>query len=170
MVYDSNQKNYYKLHICYVRRTTNANRRKNMSNYVIEESTCEEEGIIRDGLVKYNLSKVLSTQEQYYICINKVIKGENGDILAGIKSILYFWNCLQIDLLWVKEGYRKEGYGSALLNEVEKTAKEKGCRLIHLDTFDFQAKDFYIKHGYEVFGVLDYCPIEHERYYMKKNI
>ena len=41
-------------------------------------------------------------------------------------------------------------------------------RLIHLDTFDFQAKDFYLKHGYEVFGVLDDCPKGHKRYYMKK--
>jgi GNAT superfamily N-acetyltransferase len=72
--------------------------------------------------------------------------------------------------LWVKEKYRKEGYGSVLLNEVEKIAKEKGCNLVHLDTFDFQAKDFYLKQGYEIFGVLDDCPIEHKRYYMKKNI
>lgn len=58
-----------------------------------------------------------------------------------------------------------------LLNEVEKIAKEKGCKLIHLDTCDFQGKDFYIKHGYETFGVLDNCPIEeHKRYYMKENI
>ncbi|WP_202127900.1 hypothetical protein [Clostridium sp. C2-6-12] len=40
--------------------------------------------------------------------------------------------------------------------------------LLHLDTFDFQAKDFYLKHGYEVFGVLDDCPMEHKRYYMKR--
>ena len=33
---------------------------------------------------------------------------------------------------------------------------------------NFQAKDFYIKHGYEVFGVLDDCPKGHKRYYMKK--
>lgn len=53
------------------------------------------------------------------------------------RSELYCWNCLYIDILWVKEEFRKDGYGSALLNEVEKIAKEKGCRLIHLDTFDF---------------------------------
>lgn len=72
--------------------------------------------------------------------------------------MLYCWNCLYIDVLWAKEEFRKEGYGSVFLNEVEKIAKEKGCKLIHLDTFDFQGKDFYIKNGYEVFGVLDDCP------------
>lgn len=141
-----------------------------MRNYVIEKSTREEYEVIDNGIVEYNLSKVPFTQEPSFISINRVIKGSDGNMVAGINSMLYCWNCLYIDVLWVKEEFRKEGYGSVLLNEVEKIAKEKGCKLIHLDTFDFQAKDFYIKHGYEVFGVLDDCPIEHKRYYMKKNI
>jgi len=141
-----------------------------MKNYVIEESTREEAGFVNNELVKYNLSKVPLIQEKPFISINKVIRDSNGDILAGIISTLFCWNCLYIDVLWVKEELRKDGYGSALLNEVEKIAKEKGCKLIDLDTFDFQAKDFYIKHGYGVFGVLDDCPMEHKRYYMKKNI
>lgn len=141
-----------------------------MINYVIEESTREEYGTVDNGIVEYNLSKVPFTQEPSFISINRVIKGINGEVLAGINSLLYCWNCLYVDVLWVKEEYRKEGYGSILLNEVEKIAREKGCNLIHLDTFDFQAKDFYLIHGYEVFGVLDDCPMGHKRYYMKKNI
>ena len=57
-----------------------------------------------------------------------------------------------------------------MLAEVESAAKEKGCYLIYLDTFDFQAKEFYEKQGYEVFGVLEDCPKEHCRYYLKKTI
>ena len=141
-----------------------------METYIIEESSREDYDLVDSGIVEYNLSKVTFTQEQPFISINRVIKDANGEVLAGINSILYCWNCLYIDALWVKEEYRKEGYGSALLNEVEKIAKEKGCNLVHLDTFDFQAKDFYLKHGYEVFGILDDCPIDHRRYYVKKNI
>ena len=55
-----------------------------------------------------------------------------------------------------------------LIKKVEEIAKQKGCGLIHLDSFDWQAKDFYLKHGYEVFGILDDCPPGHKRYYMKK--
>ena len=141
-----------------------------MGSYVIEESTREEYALVDNKIIEYNLSKVPFTQEQSFISINRIIKGLDGDMLAGINSMLYCWNCLYIDVLWVKEEFRKEGYGSVLLNEVEKIAKEKGCKLIHLDTFDFQGKDFYLKHGYEIFGVLDDCPMEHKRYYMKKNI
>ena len=53
-----------------------------------------------------------------------------------------------------KRRVRKDDHGSTLLKEVEKIAKEKGCKLVHLDTFDFQAKDFYLKRGYEIFDVL----------------
>lgn len=141
-----------------------------MNHYVIEESTIEGWNIVNNGIIEYNSSKVPYTQEPSFLQINRIIKGLDGAIIAGVNSLLYCWNCLYIDVLWVKEEFRKDGYGSALLNEVEKIAREKGCKLIHLDTFDFQAKDFYLKHGYEVFGVLDDCPSEHKRYYMKKNI
>jgi GNAT superfamily N-acetyltransferase len=142
----------------------------NMKSFVIEESTREDLRTIEDGLVKYNSSRVPFIREPAFIPVNRVIKGTDGQAIAGINSIIYCWDCLYIDILWVNENFRKEGYGSALLNEVEKVAKEKGCNLVHLDTFDFQAKDFYLKHGYTVFGVLDDCPMEHKRYYMKKNI
>jgi len=32
------------------------------------------------------------------------------------------------------------------------------------------SKDFYLKHGYEIFGVLDNCPKGHKRYYLKKTL
>lgn len=70
----------------------------------------------------------------------------------------------------MKEEYRKMGYGVQLLQELEKVAKEENCSLMHLDTFDFQAKEFYEKNGFEVFGTLENCPPGHARYYMKKEI
>lgn len=141
-----------------------------MSNYIIRESNEEESELIVDKIVEYNLSKVPIIQESSFIWINRVIVDTYGDIIAGINSKMYCWNCLYIDVLWVKEEYRKEGLGSKILNEIEKVAKDKGCYLIHLDTFDFQAKDFYIKHEYDIFCILDECPQRHKRYFMKKII
>ena len=141
-----------------------------MNDYIIREGNDFDANLIIDRLVEYNLSKVHLKQETSFLWINRIIENENGEIIAGILSKMYGWNCLYIDTLWIKEEYRKEKLGSRLLKEVEEIAKEKGCHLIHLDTFDFQAKDFYIKYGYEIFGVLDDCPEEHSRYYMKKSI
>ena len=139
-------------------------------DYRIEECTKEDFELIDDGIIEYNRTKVPFTQEPAFIPINRVVKNNDGEVLAGITSLLYCWSCLYIDVLWVKESYRKCGLGSVLLKEVEGIAKDKGCHLIHLDTFDFQAKDFYLKHGFEVFGVLDDCPPEHKRYYLKKSL
>ena len=141
-----------------------------MNDYIIREGNNLDADLIIDRLVEYNLSKVPLKQEASFLWINRIIENENGEIIAGILSKMYCWNCLYIDALWVKEEYRNEKLGYKLLNEVEEIAKEKGCRLIHLDTFDFQAKDFYIKYGYEIFGILDECPHEHSRYFMKKLI
>jgi len=56
------------------------------------------------------------------------------------------------------------------LRHLEHEAKLSGVKLIHLDTFDFQGKDFYLKYGYEIFGILEDCPAHHKRYYLKKNL
>ena len=80
---------------------------------------------------------------------------DNGAIIGGIHANLYFLkSILHVDHLFVDEKYRGQDFGSLLLAKVEKFAKEYDANLVHLDTFDFQAKDFYLKHGYEVFGVL----------------
>ncbi len=55
---------------------------------------------------------------------------------------MYCWNCIYIDVLWIKEEYRKDGLGTKLLKEVEKIAKEKDCHLIHLDTLIFKQRIF----------------------------
>ena len=141
-----------------------------MDEYIIRESSDSEADLIIDRLVEYNLSKVPLKQEVSFSWINRIIEDKNRNIIAGILSKMYCWNCLYIDALWVQEGHRKEGLGSKLLKEVEKIAEEKGCYLIHLDTFDFQEKDFYIKYGYEIFSILHECPNEHARYFMKKSI
>lgn len=125
---------------------------------------------ICDKLVEYNLSQVPKTQEIEFKYINKKLVDENNNIVAGCLAKIYCWNVIYIDILWVDEKYRKCGLGKRLLTEIEKIALEENCSLIHLDTFDFQAKDFYIKQGYEIFGVLEDCPENHCRYYLKKKL
>ena len=141
-----------------------------MNNYIIQECDDKLGEEVIDKLVYYNLSKVPLKQNKEFISINKIIKNEKGEIIAGILSRMYCWNCLFVDTLFVDEIYRGQGLGEKLLKEVEKVAIKQGCELIHLDTFDFQAKDFYLKYGYEIFGVLEDCPQGHCRYYLKKKV
>jgi ribosomal protein S18 acetylase RimI-like enzyme len=75
-----------------------------------------------------------------------------------------------IDILWVDESYRGQGIGKALYYQVENEAKKLGATLIHLETLDFQAKDFYIKLGFEIYGVLNELPPGHIKYSLNKKL
>lgn len=139
-------------------------------DYNIVPITDGDDEFIEDKLVEYNLSMEPATQGKLFESISRKIVDEEGNIIAGCLAIMYCWNVVAIDIIWVDEQYRGQGLGSMLLGEVEHEAMEKGCHLVHLDTFDFQAKGFYEKNGYSVFGILEDCPKGHIRYYLKKTL
>ncbi|WP_395946993.1 GNAT family N-acetyltransferase [Caedibacter taeniospiralis] len=133
--------------------------------YHVQPSTQTETTWISHCLYEFNKA-ILNTTEVADTEINYVIK--NGDcIVAGIDAVIAL-KVLCVNSLWVDESYRNLDFGSKLLNATERKAKSMGAILSHLDTYGWQAKDFYIKQGYEIFGVLDDCPKGHKRYYMKK--
>ncbi len=76
---------------------------------------------------------------------------------------------LYVDLLWVAEAERGRGLGSRLLAAAEAEAAARGCRAAWLDTYDFQARPFYERHGYVAFGTLDGFPGGHRRFFMVKH-
>lgn len=130
----------------------------------------EETEYIGNMLLKSNLESVPLSQDKPFIGINRCIKDENGEIIGGILACLALWNILSIDTLWVKEEYRNQGVAKQLLNLVEAEARNVGCNITYLSTYDFQAKDFYLKNGYEIFGVLEDCPKEHKLYHLSKRL
>ena len=86
-----------------------------------------------------------------------------GGIMGGI-----WGRWFHIMFLWIDETLRKHGYGSQLLEAAEAEARSHDCTQAFLETHDFQAPDFYTRHGYEVFGVLTDYPPGHAQYFMKK--
>ncbi len=140
----------------------------NKSEIKITESTEEENEWAHTQMAEY-IRQQLSFRGKLEVPKNYVVK-ENGTIIAGIKTCFYLEEGLAIDVLFVHEDYRHKGLGSLLLKKVEDEAKSLGAKFANLFTFDFQAKDFYLKHGYEIFGVLDNCPTGHQCFYMKKQL
>jgi GNAT superfamily N-acetyltransferase len=134
----------------------------------IYESTTEERELLDNKLVEFNRKKVPFLQSEDWIVLSYAVKDETGQVMAGINSMLYCWNILYVDILYVEDAHRGKGYGKLLLNRAEIEARQLGGYMSHLDTFDWQAKEFYEHLGYEVFGILENCPRGHHRYYMKK--
>jgi len=139
-----------------------------MVNYQVIECQKSDRDFFYDKLVEYNFSQVPPVNDYRFIDVSRKIVDENGAMIAGILGNLDAWGCLHVEILWIDMAHRKTGIGSKILKEVETISKTNGCYLVHLDTFDFQAKDFYLKNGYEIFGVLDDCPLGHKRYFLKK--
>ncbi len=75
-----------------------------------------------------------------------------------------------IDVLWVEENIQKQGYGTRLLDAVEREAIKNGCVFSLVDTWDFQAEEFYLKNGYERIGELKNYWLGHSKIYLRKNL
>ncbi len=73
-----------------------------------------------------------------------------------------------VKYLAVPDEYRGQGLGSRLLAEAEAIARTRGYIGVWLDTFEFQARRFYEKLGYTVFGELEGAPNAIPRYFLKK--
>ncbi|MER7683859.1 GNAT family N-acetyltransferase [Streptomyces sp. NPDC097610] len=83
----------------------------------------------------------------------------DGALAGGLVG--HTWTTwLHVTYLWVDAPHRGAGLGGRLLAEAERLAREeRGCRNSRLETWDFQAPEFYKKHGYEVVCVIpDYPP------------
>ena len=80
------------------------------------------------------------------------------------------WQWLYVELLWVDDAYRGRGIGRRLLLAAEAAAARRGCRHAYLDTFDFQARPFYERLGYTVFGEQEDYPPGHRRWYLRKTL
>jgi GNAT superfamily N-acetyltransferase len=98
------------------------------------------------------------------------VTDENGDLLGGCVLSADGLKTASIYDLWVEEAYRRKGMASALIREAEKKARELGCYLAMIGTFDYQAKPFYEKHGYMVNATMSGVPKGHEHYFMTKRL
>lgn len=96
---------------------------------------------------------------------------EAGELLGGcVGNTVDLWRWLTIDLMWVSPDHRGEGLGRELLDAVEAQARERGCRWSKLNTWEFQAPEFYERCGYVVYGRETDFPPGHTNHLMRKDL
>lgn len=94
---------------------------------------------------------------------------KTDEVLGGLwggTSFTYF----HLELLYLPEHLRGSGLGRRMMKQAEKEAVRRGCHAAWLDTFSFQARGFYERLGYEVFGTLDDYPPGHARFFLRKSL
>ncbi len=98
-----------------------------------------------------------------------LIKDQAGATIGGVwGTSLFRW--LVIESVFVPETLRGTGTGTRIMRQAEAIALERGCIGIWLDTYSFQARGFYEKLGFEVFGQVDDHPPGAQRFFMRKRI
>jgi GNAT superfamily N-acetyltransferase len=117
-------------------------------------------------VVNHNIA---STGQSEWYPVALFLKGENGEVLGGLLGDIWAaW--LHVRTLAVAAPVRGYGFGRELMKCAELYAIERGCTDAYLDTFSFQARPFYEKLGYRVFGTLENHPTGHQHYFMTKKL
>jgi GNAT superfamily N-acetyltransferase len=119
--------------------------------------------IIAQGLGEYNFSQT-GAQGRWF---TSFLRNTHGEIVGGSHG-WSFANYMYVELLWVHENIRRQGCGRRLLLATEHEGVLRGCRYAVLNTFSFQARGFYEKLGYRIFGELDDVIGPHRWYFLRK--
>ena len=130
------------------------------------EPASEVRGAVLAGLRAFNRQHA---EPPDFAPITLAARNDAGLLIGGLTGETG-WRWLHIALLWVDDAHRGTGIGAALLARAEAEAIARGCAHSYLDTFDFQARPFYERRGYTVFGVQEDFPPGHVRYYMRKTL
>lgn len=127
-------------------------------NITFSTPTDEElrSGELGRKLRHFNYGFVGGYPEQQYVRINA--RDESGRLVGGLRAYVFlYW--LDIDVLFVEEDMRGTGLGSRLLADAERQGMALGAKNAKLGTFEWQARGFYLKHGYEDYARIDdYAP------------
>lgn len=137
-----------------------------MYKVVVDYAPTEiDNAVVREGITAFNEKRVGERDKTFSI----FLRDDSGKIFGGVQVFLGT-ESVYTDVLWVEESLQKQGYGTKLLDAVEREALRNGCRVSLVDTWDFQAEGFYLKKGYERIGELKNYWLGHSKIFLKKDI
>lgn len=124
---------------------------------------------IVDMLTAYNQSKTQELEQEINKPIEIIARNDANEIIGGLygRSI---WGTLEVKTIVVKLEDRNAGIGRILMQEAELEAKRRNCRFISLDTFSFQAPEFYEGLGFEKIGTESDFPKGSAKYHYRKQV
>jgi len=133
-------------------------------SYQILPGTPETAEEVHRCLQTYN-AQYLTDFDEFTFCV----RDASGALLGGIAATREL-DCVTIDYLYVEERARKNGLGQALLARAEAEGRRQGARRVILNTFSFQAPEFYEKQGYQSFGAVEPCLGGYGQYFYRKDL
>jgi GNAT superfamily N-acetyltransferase len=133
---------------------------------VLEEESPAERDAILQRLLAFNRQIAPSTE---FLPLGLLLKDQRGETIGGFWGhSVYDW--LYVETLFVPQALRGSGVGTSLMRQAENIARERRCTGVWLDTFVPQARTFYLKLGYSVFGELKDHPSGISQYWLQKRL
>ncbi len=132
---------------------------------VKEKPTPEEARLITSSLKEFSEAH---SETRNRVELTIVIRDSESRLLGGLRGVTA-WRWLYVSHLWVEEASRNQRIGTRIMVAAEDEARRRGCRYSHLETFSFQALDFYLKLGYRPYAALEDYPPGHTRLFLKKS-
>jgi GNAT superfamily N-acetyltransferase len=129
-----------------------------------EEPSLEERAAVLGPLAEFNATNGYPSDSR---TVAVLLRDGDGAVVGGLWGRTgYGW--LFVEFLVVPEELRGLDFGSRLMDRAEALAKERGCVGAWLTTFPFQARGFYEKRGYSLFGELENAPGDNARLFLRK--
>lgn len=91
----------------------------------------------------------------------------SGELIGGAAGWTWGGLC-GVELMWIRQGSRRHGWGTRILAAVEAEAGRRGCDRVVVSSFTFQAPGFYQRHGYRETGRTLGIPGGHQDVHMFK--
>ena len=120
--------------------------------------------IVQAGLRAFNVARIGDPGEEP---VRIFLRDDDGRIVGGLLGHIR-WRWLYVAKLWIDDAHRGGGRGRELMSAAEALARSRGCLGSYLDTFEYQARPFYEKLGYVLFGTLDGYPPGYRQYHLVK--
>ena len=135
---------------------------------VVTNPGADDMAIVEKGMREFELSKLPDLPDSSNdVRVGAFVRVADNSIVGGISADVCC-NSLEVGTLWVHQKHRNQGAGSRLLTGIEDFARSHGAVLAHLSTVE--GRQFYERHGYEVYAQLDERPVGSPLYHMKKRL
>ena len=122
--------------------------------------------IVKQGLYAFNMRTM---HDEHFLDIAIFLRDEANAIQGGILGTVWA-NWFHLEFLWIDEAYRHQGYGDQLFDAAEAEARAFGGISAYVETFSFQARPFYERHGYQVVGAINNYPTGQTYYLLSKSL
>lgn len=134
-------------------------------NYQVDRQlNKDDEARVKAGFALYARQEIGAARETH----DWVLRDDAG-LCIGHLQLIEVGQEGYIKMLWVDENYRGQKLGMRLIDLVEEYARQQGYSKLWVDTYAYQAPEFYLKCGFKKICEVPEYQAGHARIFLRKD-